>query len=288
MYKPIRSDGSAGFTLIELLVVISIIALLIGILLPALGAARRTARSMQCSSNQRQLGLAMLTYTSDYDGYLPYHTADNMGNTGDANALRWDDVIGVWDDHPDRQRRTGYVPWQVDGEGTEYWTCPFVATDVPIPLSTANNNGVSAIRNQYAMNNYLVVFRQGSGLFSRAANDAVDLAINGPQRVEFLDSGLIMLGDTTRRGNATQFRTNNPTFNHHVGPGTGGVPSPLEPWPVSDGSGIMSSQPAGQIFAHNGNVNLTGIDGHGEAVNTWITDDLRPRFVPGDVELLGD
>ncbi|MEX0886813.1 MAG: DUF1559 domain-containing protein [Phycisphaeraceae bacterium] len=61
----------SGFTLIELLVVISIIALLIGILLPALSAARRTARGIQCLSNMRQMGLAMHTFVIDHDGGLP-------------------------------------------------------------------------------------------------------------------------------------------------------------------------------------------------------------------------
>ncbi len=60
-----------AFTLIELLVVISIIALLVGILLPALGAARRSAKRSVCASNERQCATGTVAYATDNKGWIP-------------------------------------------------------------------------------------------------------------------------------------------------------------------------------------------------------------------------
>ena len=78
----------AAFTLIELLVVISIIALLVGILLPALGAARKAAQDTQCKSNLRQHGIGLEAYAQLYDGQLPWSGWNNP-------ATDWS-LLAIW------------------------------------------------------------------------------------------------------------------------------------------------------------------------------------------------
>jgi len=60
-----------GFTLIELLVVVAIIAVLVSILLPALARARQGAQAVQCLSQMRQIGMAMVQYANEYDDVYP-------------------------------------------------------------------------------------------------------------------------------------------------------------------------------------------------------------------------
>jgi prepilin-type N-terminal cleavage/methylation domain-containing protein/prepilin-type processing-associated H-X9-DG protein len=75
----------AGFTLVELLVVIGIIALLISVLMPALGRARSAANLLACQSNFRQVYTAIALYSNDYKGLMPT-AASQVGDWGPSGT----------------------------------------------------------------------------------------------------------------------------------------------------------------------------------------------------------
>jgi prepilin-type N-terminal cleavage/methylation domain-containing protein/prepilin-type processing-associated H-X9-DG protein len=81
--------ASSGFTLVELLVVIGIIAVLIAILLPALGKARSAAQAVACESNLRQLVTSLTMFSNEHGGYMP-----KAQNNGGPVVRGWNNVVG--------------------------------------------------------------------------------------------------------------------------------------------------------------------------------------------------
>jgi prepilin-type N-terminal cleavage/methylation domain-containing protein/prepilin-type processing-associated H-X9-DG protein len=150
-----RWSQKEGFTLIEILVVIAIIALLAAILFPVFARARENARRASCQSNLKQLGIALLQYTQDYDETYVFDSAAGDGGistTGDAEGIfaadRWP------------SRVLPYI------KSTEVFRCPsqkpmYTATSTPV---AARNAFMAALANNSVISYFGAggFFQQGS------------------------------------------------------------------------------------------------------------------------------
>ena len=128
MRNQTRCHGrNRGFTLIEVLVVITILAILAGLLLPALARAKAKAQAIYCMNGQRQLALAWRLYSDDSDGRLPY-ASESAYDPASRNQT-W--VTGKLDRDPanrsnwDIAQDIKHSPlWRYGGDQPGVWKCP--------------------------------------------------------------------------------------------------------------------------------------------------------------------
>ena len=107
-----------SFTLIELLIVVAIIGILAALLLPALVAARTSAKVSSCAANLRQIQLGIVMYADDYNDVIPVD--DGSGNIGSK----------LW---PARLASVTGPPYNNQKYSGTVWTCPLADSDIPKP-----------------------------------------------------------------------------------------------------------------------------------------------------------
>ena len=151
-----RAAHGGGFTLIELLIVIAIISILASILFPVFARARENARRASCQSNMKQLGLAFMQYTQDYDERLPL--AQHGGSGNDENGWIFYDYFQAFKDatppayYPERGSIYPYV------KSTQVYVCPSDTTGQIYGASYAMNSCLTDNAKPLAIGKSLAAF----------------------------------------------------------------------------------------------------------------------------------
>ena len=168
-YKPKRVQGEPaghGFTLIELLVVISIIAILIGLLLPALGSARRSARTLVCQVNMRQLGQGAANYSASNRERIPgfswkagqyrtaYRNLEGAQNDLVAVAYQGIDILRKQTGMSTIPRGSAQAPWFANLWFTHLVFIDYMSGNPEEPVAACPEDAVQVERAQTPVGEY--------------------------------------------------------------------------------------------------------------------------------------
>lgn len=150
-----RGGSYRGFTLVELLVVIAIIGVMVGLLLPAVQAAREAARRMQCGNNLKQLSLAMHNYESSYKTLPPSRiTAGESRHSWSAFMLPFIEQSQVYDIYNFDVRWWNAVNYPATTARVSSFVCPSTPSTRTIPNADAQANHVVVPPNGFGPADY--------------------------------------------------------------------------------------------------------------------------------------